>query len=186
MTSMTRFNLQNLFGVVTIIVLATLIPVHPAKTKVEAPNYSFTYDAFNPFLPGASYPELVKAKGEGEVISKEGKSTIRRYLIKHQLYVFPVWVLANDETILSFYTRLPSYFLHDVFHQTLINRYGKQDSYFKKEEHAVYVWKNAKNFTITYEGTCTITCFPIYLSIDFVTPPEGVKVPKTMLKYFSP
>lgn len=178
--------LMKYFTIVGSIVLALWISVHPANSKVEAPNYTFTYDAFTPYLPGASTPELLQKNGAGEIITKEAKNIIRRYLIKHELYVFPIWVLTSDEIILSMYTRLPSYFLHDVFHQSLINRYGKQDLYFKKEEHAVYTWKNAKGFRLVYEGACTITCFPIYLSVDFFEPPAGVKVPKTMLKYFSP
>ena len=178
--------IQDIFLKLSAIVLSMAILVHPAKAKVEAPNYTFTYESFNPFLPGASYLELQKSQGAGEIVSKEGKNTIRRYLIKHQMYVFPVWVLASEDKILSMYTRLPSYFLHDVFHQSLINRYGKQDNYFKRDEHAVYNWKNTKGFKITYEGACTITCFPIYMSVDFAQNPEGIKIPKTLLKYFSP
>lgn len=168
------------------IVLSILILVHPANSKVEAPNYTFTYEAFTPFMPGASAPELIKLKGNGETIGKEGKNIIRRYLIKHELYIFPIWVLTSEEKVLSMYTRLPSYFLHDVFHQSLINRYGKQDYYKNRDEHAIYHWKNAKGFKITYEGACTITCFPIYLSVDFSEAPQGVKIPKTLLEFFSP
>ena len=177
---------KSLYLMVFSIVTSMAIIVHPAKSKVEPPNYNFTYESFAPYLPGADYQNLEKANGTGEIVSKEGKSILRRYLIKHQLYVFPIWVLTDEKLILSMYTRLPSYFLHDVFHQSLINRYGKQDQYYRKEEHAVYKWKNANNLKITYEGACTITCFPIYLSVDFASPPEGVKVPKTVLDYFSP
>lgn len=168
------------------IVLSIPILVQPANSKVEAPNYTFTYEAFTPFLPGASAPELIKAKGEGEIISKEGKNIIRRYLIKHEMYIFPIWVLTSEEKVDSMYTRLPSYFLHDVFHQSLINRYGKQDYYKNREEHSIYKWKNAKGFKITYEGACTITCFPIYLSVDYSDQSNQKKPTKTLLEFFSP
>ncbi len=168
------------------IVLSILILVHPANSKVEAPNYTFTYEAFTPFLPGASSPDLFAQKGQGETISKEGKSTIRRYLIKHEMYIFPIWVLTSETKVLSMYTRLPSYFLHDVFHQSLINRYGKQDYYKNREEHAIYHWRDTKGLKITYEGACTITCFPIYLSVDFSDKSTVEKPPKTLLQYFAP
>ena len=39
-----------------------------------------------------------------------------------------------------------------------------QTSYKKVEEQAVYIWKK-DDITIIYSGACTITCFPVYLTI---------------------
>ena len=66
------------------------------------------------------------------------------------------------DKVLDMYTRLPSYFLHDVFHQSLINRYGKQQKYELKDSTAVYRWDNTPNYTQIYSGACTVTCFPIF------------------------
>ena len=70
---------------------------------------------------------------------------------------------------------LPQYFSHDLFHQALINRLGKQDSYLKKNKTAVYRWKNRKGLNYIYAGACTITCFPIYYAV-YRQNPETVPI----------
>jgi hypothetical protein len=79
-------------------------------------------------------------------------------------YKFPVFVQVANGQVLDFFARLPAYFLHDVFHQSLINRYGKQDLYFKKDSNAIYIWNDEEGIRFTYSGGCTINCFPIYFA----------------------
>jgi hypothetical protein len=75
--------------------------------------------------------------------------------------------------ILDFFAILPSYFLHDLFHQALINRLGKQSSYIKKETAALYIWKTSDGLTHYYQGTCTINCFPEFYSVVGAKFPPG-------------
>ena len=61
------------------------------------------------------------------------------------------------------FVRPPSYLLHDFFHQDLINKYGKQNEYTHENGSGYYYWAT-KNKDIYYQGSCTITCFPIFYS----------------------
>ena len=87
-----------------------------------------------------------------------------RFYVKQLRYRFSVMVQIEGNKVVDFFATLPSYFLHDVFHQSLINRLGKQTRYFYQENSAVYLWKNKKGIDFIYRATCTITCFPIYLA----------------------
>jgi hypothetical protein len=76
-----------------------------------------------------------------------------------------VLVQSKNGVIEDFHVKLPSYFLHDVFFQSLINRYGKQKSYKKFGEEAYYVWEVSALRHI-YSAACTITCFPIFYAVQ--------------------
>lgn len=132
--------------------------------KVDPPNYEFSLEVLERFAPGKKREEIEKDYKKSTIISNNGETIVKRYEITHIRYQFPIIVQFRNDTVLDSFARLPSYFLHDVFHQSLINRYGKQDRYQKLEEQAVYQWENAQNMQITYSGACTITCFPIFIS----------------------
>ncbi|MBL7663619.1 MAG: hypothetical protein JNM93_00685 [Bacteriovoracaceae bacterium] len=136
------------------------------NAKVDPPNYNFSLDELAIFNPGSSISEIEKKYGPGLIIEKKGEITIFRFFVSQLRYKFPVIVQAKSAEVLDFYATLPSYFLHDVFHQSLINRIGKQNQYLLRDEHAVYVWNNVKNLKHTYSAACTITCFPIFYSVS--------------------
>lgn len=135
-------------------------------SQVQAPNYNFSLDQLEKFLPNTPLDQLVEEFGPGEDIKLPGaKAIIKRYYVAHIRYKFPVFVQIQNDRIIDMFARLPSYFLHDVFHQSLINRYGKQQSYLNRDEHAVYQWKRENGMVHTYAGACAITCFPIYYTV---------------------
>lgn len=134
--------------------------------KVEPPNYNFSLDKFNDFYPNKSLKSIQSQYGPGEIVLRQGPYLTYKFYIAHIRYKFVILVQTRDDKVLDFHARLPHYFLHDVFHQSLINRIGKQDTYLLKDEHAVYVWKNQTGFKHTYEAACTITCFPIYYALE--------------------
>lgn len=142
-----------------------LVFSHAAFSKVDPPNYDFSLDQMKIFMPGSPLKAATDALGAGDVLQQKGAYEIRRFYVAHIRYKFPVLVQTTEGAITDFYARLPAYFLHDIFHQSLINRIGKQDTYKKVEEQAVYIWKNKDNLTHVYSGTCTITCFPIFYSV---------------------
>lgn len=133
--------------------------------QVEPPNYNFSLDKFQKFMPGSSLEEIKKEYPNSEKMFKTGNFTTHRFYISHIRYRFAVLVQELNGKVVDFYAKLPSYFLHDVFHQSLINRIGKQDKYVLENEHAIYQWSNANNFTHTYSGACTITCFTIFYAV---------------------
>lgn len=138
-----------------------LLMLQPLKAKVEAPNYHFSLDEFNRYLPGQS---IEPSSGQFLSMIKKNSTHLLQGKIKKERYLIPFFITVEENKIIDFYGKLPSYFLHDVFFQSLITRFGKQTSYKMKDEHAVYTWE-LKDLAITYSATCTITCFPIFLSI---------------------
>jgi hypothetical protein len=137
----------------------------PLNAKVEAPNYNFSLDALAEFFPGKTIAALDQKYGKGEVMSDEGGIISLKYHISHLRYKFPVIVQSKEGAVEDFFARLPSYFLHDVFFQSLVNRYGKQENYKKVGEEAVYRWNKEGNLHV-YSAACTITCFPIFYAVQ--------------------
>ncbi len=145
---------------------------------VTPQNYNFSLDNLAPYYPNQKFSELIKTKKGAELIRENGETKLYRFYVAQLRYKFPVFVQVQNDTILDTFAKLPTYFLHDLFHQSLIDRYGQQNYYKKKEMSALYRWDKLPDFTITYLGSCTITCFPQYLSIatkkqqDFKTLPD--------------
>lgn len=149
------------FKNITIIFVLT---VSNLWAQVEPPNYNFDLDKLQTFMPGSTL-ESIQSEYKGEVMFKNSNFITYRFYVSHIRYRFAILVQTLNGKVTDFYARLPSYFLHDIFHQSLINRIGKQDKYFLKNEQAIYQWNNANNFTHTYSGACTITCFPIFYAV---------------------
>lgn len=140
------------------------------QAKVDPPNYDFSLDRLKKFIPGNSLQKALDQGKNGQAfnaqtLSEENGYKITKIYIKHVRYKFPLLLQSSQGQITDFYARLPAYFLHDIFHQSLINRLGPQDIYKKVEEHAVYVWKSKESLNHVYSGACSITCFPVYYSV---------------------
>ncbi len=132
---------------------------------MEPPNYNFSLDAFQSFKPGTSLEDIKKKYPKSELIQEKAGTQVIKIYVAHLRYKFPVFIQFKNQIATDFLARLPSYFLHDVFHASLISRFGKQDSYLKKEESALYTWRGEKDgIKRQYFGTCTITCFPVWYS----------------------
>jgi hypothetical protein len=133
--------------------------------KVDPPNYDFSLDKFESFMPGKKLEDIEKEYKFKELTFKNGKFLTYKFYISHIRYKFAIFVQFQDGVVVDFMARLPQYFLHDIFHQSLINRIGAQDVYKRVEEHAVYIWKDKNGLRHDYSGACTITCFPIYYAV---------------------
>jgi hypothetical protein len=133
--------------------------------KVEAPNYDFSLDTFADFFPGKPVAGLEGKHGKGEVVSTVAGVQTLKFRVAHVRYKFPVIVQAREGVVEDFFARLPSYFLHDVFFRSLVNRHGKQTSYKRTGEEAHYVWAAAP-LKHVYSAACTITCFPIFYAVQ--------------------
>jgi hypothetical protein len=154
-----------------ILILPWLIIINqPLNAKVEAPNYNFSVDTLQDFAPGTSLDSIQNKYGKGSVERIVGGAQTIKFFISHIRYKFPVLVQVQEGKVLDMYARLPQYFLHDVFLQSLVNRIGKQTTHKKTGEHAHYVWENKEQRHI-YDGACTITCFPIFYAVESVSSP---------------
>lgn len=132
--------------------------------KVESPNYNFSIDTLSEFFPGKNSKDLEAKYGKSELMNDlQGNQTLKFY-VAHLRYKFPVLVQVKEGVVLDFFARLPSYFLHDIFLQSLVTRLGKQSSYKKVGEEAFYTWE-ANSMKHIYSAACTITCFPIFYSV---------------------
>lgn len=147
-----------------IILPCLLLMFQPLNAKVEAPNYNFSLDTLNDFMPGKLQSDLEKKYGKPEVMSNEAGVKTLKFQVAHIRYKFPVIVQVREGEVQDFFARLPSYFLHDVFFQSLINRLGKQTTYKKTGEEAYYTW-DSKPLKHIYSAACTITCFPIFYAV---------------------
>lgn len=150
--------------------------------KVDPANYNFSLDELSSFAPDKTLVEITKKYGKGELTFDEQDIKILKFYVAQIRYKFPVFVTIYKKKSIGYFARLPAYFLHDVFHQSLINRYQKQDLYSKKGNAAIYVWKNELGVRYTYQGQCTITCFPMYLQAEKVQIPATLKENPTILK----
>lgn len=167
------------------IVTCFQILVNPSLAKVDPQNYNFSLDSLKAFFPGQKIADLEKTHGKGHFVKNAGPNKIHRFYVAQIRYKFPVYIQEKDGVIIDMFAKLPSYFNHDLYHQSLINRYGKQDEYLKQENNAIYGWRGKKGIDITYSGSCTITCFPIYMAVSPNPKPKKLGNFKTLLKIFS-
>jgi len=143
-----------------IILPCLLMMFQPLNAKVDPPNYDFSLKTLEPFFPGKNF----KDAGTGiEMNSVNGMKT-HKFMVEQIRYKFPVLVQEKDGIINDFFARLPSYFLHDIFLQSLVNKLGKQTSYKRTGEEAFYVWEKDDQKHV-YSAACTITCFPIFYTV---------------------
>lgn len=165
---------------ILIILPCLILMFQPLNAKVEAPNYDFSLETLADFFPGKPVAPLEAKYGKPEIMSNEAGLKTIKYFVAHIRYKFPVIVQERDGTIEDFFARLPSYFLHDIFFQSLVNKYGKQSSYKKTGEEAYYVW-NANSLKHVYSAACTITCFPIFYAVQKADASESIleKMKKT-------
>jgi hypothetical protein len=137
----------------------------PLNAKVESPNYNFELSNLDEFYPGKLASEIEKKFGKGEAMGKEGELSTKKFLVKHPRYLISAVVQEKGGEVQDVFFRLPSYFLHDGFFQSLINRLGKQSTYQRVGEEAYYTWTK-DSLKHIYSAACTITCFPIFYAIE--------------------
>jgi hypothetical protein len=163
------------FSIVSILIVKGIF-VNSAHAVVDPANYNFSLDQLAVFKPGSDIKGAIEKYGKAELIDKNSKTKTLRFYVAHIRYKFAVIVRIAEEKVVDFHARLPAYFLHDVFHQSMLNRYGKQNFYRLINGTAVYLWENKEGVNYLYNGTCTITCFPVYLSAYPKEPPfKGYK-----------
>lgn len=146
----------------------------PLNAKVEAANYNFSLETLADFFPEKKIEDLVKKYGQSELMSSTGSVKTTKFYVAHIRYKFPVIVQERDGKVLDFFAKLPSYFLHDVFFQSLVNRLGKQTQYKKVGEEAIYIWEK-DSLKHVYSAACTITCFPIFYTVSPVQNGAGMR-----------
>ena len=147
------------------LLLVLLLANHLAHAKVEPPNYDFSMDTLADFFPGKEVAAIETKYGKPGVLRDDGKTKMLRFMVAQIRYVFPIIVQVSEGKVVDMHAQLPSYFLHDIFHHSLIKRWGKQQTYTRVDEEAFYQWQNDE-LVMAYGASCTITCFPTYFNVQ--------------------
>lgn len=87
---------------------------------------------------------------------------------QYESYRYPLFIQEFNGEIEDFFLTFPSFLLHDKIHEQLISLWGKQQFYQKSNLSALYSWKGINQNTLSsvYEANCSITCFPVSLSMQ--------------------
>ncbi|MBF0314550.1 MAG: hypothetical protein HQK50_12140 [Oligoflexia bacterium] len=154
-----------------ILLFAMLLPFSLSNlfAEVKPPNYSFQLETLAPkLLEGQEFQKLRKELKKEKLMASKGGHSIYAFELSHSTFKFTLLVQVEEkkQRVTDFFMPLPSYFSHDVFFSDLVKLFKKQKEYFRIEESAIYIWKDDSK-QIIYSATCTILCFPLYLSVAF-------------------
>lgn len=185
-------NLKRFIFLLIIVIFIIKIIINQSFAVVTPPNFGFKLDFLDNFFPGKEVASVLKLYGPAQTLLKlESGITIYRFTLNTVRFTFSVLVQVYNEKILDLYIPWPAYFLHDMLHADLIKKFSKHTKYFHHEGQSIYIWENYQGIKITYSGTCTITCFPLFLSATVLNwPPEmvtsasegeGKVIPKSLL-----
>lgn len=143
-------------------IYSLFIQIH---AEITPPNYDFNLSKIEIFFPKKTIEEVKKNYPKIKIIEDAGDSKI--YFIKFQAkeYTLDIYTQVKNEKIIDVYIRLPQYFHHDLVLKELQTNYKKQNSFSRKDGSALYTWLNQNGTNILYHGSCSITCFPMFLEI---------------------
>lgn len=132
---------------------------------ITPPNYDFSLNTLELFLPGKLIEDVKKANPKFKIVEENGEKKILLFQYKRPNYILDLYTQVNKDKITDLYVRLPQHFIHDSFLKELQTKWKKQDRFTRKDGSALYTWFNRDNFNIIYQGSCSITCFPMFIEI---------------------
>ena len=143
------------------------------SAEIKTPNYGFSTNVIEPFFPGST---MEKIKADKTIVSDiyedNGNEKIIKLKLKKPEYHLDMFIQTKDDKVTDLFVRLPQYFNHDKFLTDLQKKYKKQDKYARKDLSALYMWMNRDGNNIIYHGSCSVSCFPMF--IEFVSTDKSV------------
>ncbi len=133
--------------------------------EITPPNYDFTLKTLENFAPGKSIEELKKTNPKFDIFSETGDQKILRFKLQRKDYMLDIYTQVKKDIITDLFVRLPQHFLHDLFLKELQSKWKKQDKFVRHDKSALYIWLDKDSTNIIYHGSCSITCFPMFLEI---------------------
>lgn len=133
--------------------------------EITPPNYDFTLKTIESFTPGRNIEEIKKQNPKFDVFEDNGDQKILRFKINRTNYSLDIYTQVKKDTVTDLFVRLPQHFLHDIFLGDLQKKWKKQDKFVRHDRSALYVWLNRDNNNIIYHGSCSLTCFPMFIEI---------------------
>lgn len=164
-------------------ILSIIVSIH---AEITPPNYDFTLKSLDNFTPGKSLEEIKKQNPKFDVFEDNGDQKILRFKLLRANYSLDVYTQVKKDLVTDLFVRLPQHFLHDIFLGDLQKKWKKQDKFVRHDKSAIYVWLNRENMNIIYHGSCTITCFPMFIemvSTDKSVVPMYVKLNEALPKW---
>jgi hypothetical protein len=138
-------------------------PVYP---DIKPPNYDFTMATLEPFFPGKNAVDIQKDKTiKSDIFEDNGNAKIMHFKLKRTNYALDIYAQVKSDKITDIFVRLPQHFIHDLFLAELVKKYKKQDKFVRHDMSALYVWMNRDGNNILYHGSCSITCFPMFIEV---------------------
>lgn len=141
----------------------------PLKAKYEAPNYNLIVESFSDFYPGKKQEDVEKAYGKGEITNDKGDVQTKKFLVSKSGLSFPILVQFKENLVVDFFVRFSSSLPHSDFQKAFLKSLGPQTSYRPGNGDALYTWVKPP-LKHTYSAACTITCFPIFYSVQKIEP----------------
>ncbi len=154
--------------------------------EITPPNYDFTLKSIENFTPGKNIEEIKKQNPKFDIFEDNGDQKILRFKLKRAEYSLDIYTQVKKDIVTDLFVRLPQHFLHDIFLADLQKKWKKQDKYVRHDKSAIYVWLNRDNLNIIYHGSCSITCFPMFIEIvstDKSVTPMYVKLNEALPKW---
>jgi hypothetical protein len=143
--------------------------------KITPPNYDFNLGVIENFFPSKTIEDIKKLNLKIETLEDNGDSKLLKTKLIKKDYVLDIYLQLKKDIIIDTYIRMPQYFNHDIFLKELQTKWKKQDKFKNKDGSSYYVWFNRDNLNILYQGSCSITCFPMFIEFvksgDKSTPP---------------
>lgn len=140
--------------------------LHPVLAEIKPPNNDFTLAVIESFFPGQSVEKIKSDKTiQLDIFEDNGNLKTLKIRLKKTNYTLDIYLQTKDDKITDLYVRLPQHFLHDLVLADLQKKYKKQDKFIRKDLSALYTWMNRDGNNIIYHGSCSITCFPMFLEI---------------------
>ncbi|MDO9181826.1 MAG: hypothetical protein Q7U04_05430, partial [Bacteriovorax sp.] len=134
--------------------------------EITPPNYDFTLKSIENFTPGKNIEEIKKQNTKFEIFLDNGDQKILKFKLMRANYSLDVYTQVKKDIVTDLFVRLPQHFLHDILLQDLQKKWKKQDRFVRHDKSAIYVWLNRDNNNIIYQGSCSITCFPMFIEIS--------------------
>jgi hypothetical protein len=143
------------------------------SAEIKIPNYDFSTNTLEPFFPGSTM-EKIKADKTivSDIFEDNGNQKILKIKFFRPNYSLDIFLQTKDDKVTDLFVRLPQHFNHDLLLTDLQKKYKKQDKFVRKDMSALYVWMNRDGNNIIYHGSCSVSCFPMF--IEFVSTDKNV------------
>lgn len=151
------------------LIVSAAYSISPAKKELpkETTDITFISTLLNLVGPGKNFSKDAKFPLDSfEVFQKKSDSHfIYVSYWQYKSYRYPLFVQSYNGVIVDFYLTFPSFMIHDRIHEYLIKIWGNQDFYKQSSLSAIYQWNKNSKFISIYEANCSITCFPVFLTM---------------------